>query len=335
MLLEDAKALARHAFTSGRMAHAYLLVGSPRGVAAEMAVFMMQMLACQEKDAPCGQCDVCRHIAARTWCDNLWVYPMKKSRVISVDQMRHGSGDNKLPPPYLLPWLSESSFAGGWKAAVLAGADRLNDAAANAFLKMLEEPPPRTLLLLLTDAPQLLLPTIRSRCQQIDLSEPPRELPDPWYGQVLSILANGNQAGPLAATSMSMRLQSVLTSMRQAAEKAAEEDLDEETGIEVESEEQDARISALYRESRSLLVLTLQRWFRDLLVLRAGGAPSTVHYQAYIDTLSERARRITLAQALANIDGIDSLSRQLERSIPESTAFPYWLDRMAMGAPLP
>ena len=335
MLLEDAKALARHAFTSGRMAHAYLLVGSPRGVAAEMAVFMMQLLACREQDAPCGRCDVCRQIAERTWCDNLWVYPMKKSRVISVDQMRHGSGENKLPPPYLLPWLSESSFAGGWKAAVLAGADRLNDAAANAFLKMLEEPPPKTLLLLLTDAPQLLLPTIRSRCQQIDLSEPPRELPEPWYGEVLSILAGRRQNGPLAATAMAMRLQAVLASMRDAAEKEVEKDLEEENGIEVESDEQAARISALYRESRSLLVLTLQRWFRDLLVLRAGGDPSIVHYQAYLDVLSERAKRLTLAQALTNIDGIDALDRQLERSIPESTVLPYWLDRLAMGAPLP
>lgn len=335
MLMEEAQALVRHAFASGRMAHAYLLVGSPRGVAAEMAVFMMQLLACQEENAPCGACETCRQIAARTWCDNLWIHPMKKSRVISVDQMRHGAGDNKIPPPYLLPWLSESSFAGGWKAAVLAGADRLNDAAANAFLKMLEEPPPRTLLLLLTDAPQLLLPTIRSRCQRFDLAEPPPELPDPWYGEVLSILANGNQGGPLAATALSTRLQSVLASMREAAEKQAEADLDDESGIDVESDEQDARISSLYRESRSLLILTLQRWFRDILVLRAGGDPSIIHYRAYLDNLTARARRITLAQALANLDGIDAMARQLERSIPESTVLPYWLDRMASGAALP
>lgn len=335
MLLEDAKALARHAFASGRLAHAYMLVGSPRGIAVEMAVFMLQLLACQAENAPCGHCDVCRQIAARTWCDNLWVYPMKKSRVISVDQMRRGSGENKIPPPYLLPWLSESSFAGGWKAAVLAGADRMNEAAANAFLKMLEEPPPRTLLLLLTDAPQLLLPTIRSRCQHFDLSEPPVELPEPWHEEVLSILKSEEQTGPLAATSMAMRLQSVLAEMRAAAEKEAEAELSEETGVEVESDEQEAHISALYRESRSLLILTLQRWFRDLLVLRAGGDASTVHYQAYLDTLSRRAKRLTLSQALANLDGIDSLARQLERSIPEATVLPYWLDRMTLGASLP
>lgn len=78
-----------------------------------------------------------------------------------------------MSPPYLLPWLSDTAFAGGWKVVVLAGADRLTNEAANAFLKMLEEPPPKTLILLLTDAPQALLPTIRSRCQRIDLDEPP------------------------------------------------------------------------------------------------------------------------------------------------------------------
>ncbi|HWD25790.1 MAG TPA: DNA polymerase III subunit delta' [Rhizomicrobium sp.] len=80
-----------------------------------------------------------------------------------------------------------TSGAGGWRIAIIDTADDMNDAAANALLKMLEEPPPRAMLLLLSNVPGRLLPTIRSRCQRLALrplddatleSELARLLPD-------------------------------------------------------------------------------------------------------------------------------------------------------------
>jgi DNA polymerase-3 subunit delta' len=65
--------------------------------------------------------------------------------------------------------MSTTSFSGGWKVAVIYGADRMREEAANAFLKTLEEPPAKTMFLLLTDAPEGILPTIASRSQRIDL----------------------------------------------------------------------------------------------------------------------------------------------------------------------
>ena len=62
-----------------------------------------------------------------------------------------------------------TSGAGGWRIAIVDTADDMNDAAANALLKMLEEPPARAMLLLLSNVPGRLLPTIRSRCQRLDL----------------------------------------------------------------------------------------------------------------------------------------------------------------------
>ena len=59
--------------------------------------------------------------------------------------------------------------AGGWRVAIVDTADDMNDNAANALLKMLEEPPARAMLLLLSNTPGRLLPTIRSRCQRLDL----------------------------------------------------------------------------------------------------------------------------------------------------------------------
>jgi DNA polymerase III subunit delta' len=62
-----------------------------------------------------------------------------------------------------------TSGAGGWRIAIVDTADDMNDAAANALLKLLEEPPARAMLLLLANAPARLLPTIRSRCQRLEL----------------------------------------------------------------------------------------------------------------------------------------------------------------------
>jgi DNA polymerase-3 subunit delta' len=62
-----------------------------------------------------------------------------------------------------------TSGAGGWRVAIIDTADDMSDQAANALLKALEEPPSRSMLMLLTNAPGKLLPTIRSRCQRLDL----------------------------------------------------------------------------------------------------------------------------------------------------------------------
>ena len=360
MRIDEARELFRQAIAARRLAHAYLLVGSPRGVAGELAIDLMQRLACLDPDkAPCKTCDRCRQVAARTWCDNLWVFPIKKSRVISIDQMRETAG-SKVSPPYLLPWLSDTAFAGGWKVVVLAGADRLTNEAANAFLKMLEEPPPKTLILLLTDAPQALLPTIRSRCQRIDLDEPPAELDEPWRSGLLAILAAEGGTGPVGAMAAGDRIHKILLDMKEHAAKLVEAEIDTEQGGSTADDQDDddddpdpdagepadgrregkaeddktvleARVSARYRELRTLLLVSLQRWYRDLLALRAGAPTATIHYQSHLGLLQQRAQRLTLAQALANVEGVEMLARQMERSLSERNLLSYWMDRLAGG----
>lgn len=76
--------------------------------------------------------------------------------VLSVDEVRRLTG-----------FFGLTSGAGGWRVAIIDTADEMNDAAANALLKALEEPPPRAMLLLIANAPGRLLPTIRSRCQRL------------------------------------------------------------------------------------------------------------------------------------------------------------------------
>jgi len=82
----------------------------------------------------------------------------KLMTVLSVDEIRR-----------LANFFGMTSGAGGWRVAIVDTADDMNDNAANALLKMLEEPPGRAMLLLLSNTPGRLLPTIRSRCQRLEL----------------------------------------------------------------------------------------------------------------------------------------------------------------------
>jgi DNA polymerase-3 subunit delta' len=82
----------------------------------------------------------------------------KMMTVLSVDEIRKLAG-----------FFGMTSGAGGWRVAVVDTADDMNEAAANALLKLLEEPPSRAMLLLVTNVPGRLLPTIRSRCQRLEL----------------------------------------------------------------------------------------------------------------------------------------------------------------------
>src|SRR5665213_2883367 len=109
----------------------------------------------------------------------------KLMTVLSVAEIRRLAG-----------FFGMTSGAGGWRVAIVDTADDMNDNAANALLKLLEEPPSRAMLLLLSNTPGRLLPTIRSRCQRLELRpldtamverELARLLPDSSSGEYASL----------------------------------------------------------------------------------------------------------------------------------------------------
>jgi DNA polymerase-3 subunit delta' len=108
----------------------------------------------------------------------------KLMTVLSVGEVRRLAG-----------FFGMTSGAGGWRVALVDTADDMNDNAANALLKILEEPPQRAILLLLANAPGRLLPTIRSRCRRLDL----RPLDDATTEKALAELLPSMKAAERAA----------------------------------------------------------------------------------------------------------------------------------------
>jgi DNA polymerase-3 subunit delta' len=165
----EAEATILEALRTGRMHHAWLITG-PEGVGkATLAYrFARRLLAgrpAEESLALDPTHPVFRRVAANSHADLLTVERMLNEKTrrmktqIAVEDVRKITGFMSLTPA-----------EGGWRVVVVDGAEDLNPASANALLKILEEPPPRAILLLVCAAPGRLLPTIRSRCRRLRLT---------------------------------------------------------------------------------------------------------------------------------------------------------------------
>jgi DNA polymerase III subunit delta' len=167
---EAALARAAHAIRGARVPSAWLITGPPgvgkATLAYTIARYLLRYGASAEGPADLAMAlndPVSKLIEARAHpgllvlsrrADDKGKLPTR----LKVDEVRR-----------LSSFFGLTASAGGWRVAVLDTDDDMNEEAANALLKNLEEPPPRGVLLVLAHAPGRLLPTIRSRCQRLDL----------------------------------------------------------------------------------------------------------------------------------------------------------------------
>jgi DNA polymerase III subunit delta' len=171
---------------------ASLLLMGPRGVGKQrLALWLAQRLLCTEPGAPCGTCKACRYVRELTHPDLHWVFPRPRLKDADPDleQVRDDYGEATAERAsnnglYAAPSGSEGIFVatvrslvqravmapamGKRKVFIVGDAERMvpqegSDMAANAFLKLLEEPPADTTIILTSSEPGALLPTIRSR----------------------------------------------------------------------------------------------------------------------------------------------------------------------------
>ncbi len=149
-----------NAVTRGKVHHAYLFVGSRGTGKTSTAKILAACLNCEQGPTiePCGVCDSCVSIANATSLD---VIEMDAASNNSVDDIRD-----------LREKVSYAPVSGRHKVYILDEAHMLSPQAWNAFLKTLEEPPPRTIFVLATTEAQKVLPTVVDRCHRFDFGRP-------------------------------------------------------------------------------------------------------------------------------------------------------------------
>ncbi|KJV27993.1 DNA polymerase III subunit delta' [Aquitalea magnusonii] len=160
-----------------RLPNAWLFIGPAGTGKLEFALHLAQSLLCEQLQAdhqPCGQCEACRWFAHGTHPDFRRLSPQTDDE----EEGKEAKPGRKLPlikieaVREVIEFAHLTAHRAGRRIIVVEPAENLNPAAANALLKILEEPPQDVLFLLVAQAAQRLLPTIRSRCRQFPLSAP-------------------------------------------------------------------------------------------------------------------------------------------------------------------
>lgn len=175
-----------------RLHHALLLTGA-KGIGKQrLSIELAKRLLCQqptEQSTACLRCKNCQLFEAGSHPDFTFISPNEKGS-IPIDVIRDATQR-----------ALRSAHQGGARVILLDQAHCMNPNAANALLKTLEEPPANVFLLLASDSPQLLLPTITSRCQVMPLATPEDKQVEAWLQQqgvkVSKAFLNASQLGPL------------------------------------------------------------------------------------------------------------------------------------------
>ncbi len=168
--LGGAQRRMREALSRGRLPHSLLLLSAPGLGAEQLGNWIGAMALCESSERPpCGACASCVLLRAGSHPDWHVVRLEEDAQQIKVDQIRG-----------LIESLSLSSYRGGYKVGIVEGAEALNANGANAFLKTLEEPTDRTLLVMIARPSHRLPATIASRCMRLHLRPPAQSVAVSW-----------------------------------------------------------------------------------------------------------------------------------------------------------
>lgn len=311
---ELAVSLLQRSLEKGTIAHAYLFVGPAHIGKMALATNLAQAVNCTSTERPCGICDSCVRIAAGKHAD-IQIIKLEQgaeageSRTkISVEQIDQILHSVNLPP-----------FEGRYKVFIIDGIEFLSIAAANRLLKTLEEPVGNDIFILLTANEAMILATVISRCQRIELfpvaiAKIEKELISRWQvdqekARLLSRLSEGR---PGWAVTMSLN-----TNLLQQRNEWLDEWL-EVLAADLESRFNiAAKITERYSQNRETIqqkLALLRDWWRDVLLVQADNPESITNIDRE-ETVHKFAEQISITQVRDFIQNIESTIVQLRQNV--------------------
>lgn len=320
----QAQALLERAALSGQISHAYLLTGPDHIGKTTLARAFVKLIQCTgrapDDPNPCGECPSCHKIEHGNHPDVAIVEPPAGKRWLPVESVREVLRSASLAP-----------YEGRWRAFILPGAEHMQAAPVNALLKTLEEPPPNVVLILTSAEPDLLLPTLVSRCQQVPMhpltpAEIARALVERWQveppeADLLAGLAGGRLGWAVAA--------------HQRPELRAERDALLQQIVGLATATRDARLRqvaplASDAEAARTAVEAWTLWWRDVL-LAAVGLPDLTSSGPARDMAQRLGRAIGPERAEAFLRRLLLAHQQLDQNAnPRLT-----LEVLALDMPVP
>lgn len=346
---ERARRMLSKLIASERVGGTYLFHG-PEGVGKRTtAVLLGQTLNCTGSRAhegePCGRCPSCLKIMHGNHPDIRYLFPVAASKKGGLDELLHDARWGERGPRFdraasisidgvreLRHEIAYAPFGGGMRVIIVCRAERMTAEAANAFLKMLEEPPPATLFVLTTAWPRTLLATVRSRCQAIPFSRLPSEGIEEALVERFGIdeVAAGASAA-MADGSLGRALDIAEGSLEEEREYA----LDLMRAAGEGSEETPEVVQRLARQSdrgevQRMLELLMTIW-RDVLLLRVGGAGELVNSDLEGD-LRDLASSRSLDEIMRTIGIIDEAVQAVEGNVNLGLVLSYVVSGLERAA---
>ncbi|MBU2535501.1 MAG: DNA polymerase III subunit delta' [Chloroflexi bacterium] len=307
---DRAVSILQRGLERGALAHAYLLVGPPHVGKMTLALNLARALNCESPETPCGQCQTCQKVTSGNHADVQIIGLTQngdaaEAKLISIDQVRDMQHSASLPP-----------FEGKCKVFIIEDAELLSVEAANCLLKTLEEPTDKMVFLLLATNEKLLLETVVSRCQRLELIPlPSLEMEEalqkqwgvePQRAKLLSRLSKGCLGWAIMAVSDDQILQ-------ERAEKL--KFLYEVIRSDTEKRfDHAARLAAQFVQNRAAVQERLDLWldwWRDLLLLKVG-CPDYVVNTDQLSILNEMAGHYTMEQIRDCLGSIRAAKGQLK-----------------------
>jgi DNA polymerase III subunit delta' len=255
--------------------HALLLHASGSLGQLELALAMAHAALCETPTPDgraCGRCAACHLLASRTHPDLRVLVPdaigLRLGWLVAAEEGGEGGSKSKAKPSRdikvdavraAIDWAQRTSARGRAKVLVIHPAEAMNETAANALLKTLEEPPGRLRLLLTASDPEALLPTVRSRCQRLPVAMPAAAQAVAWLES-----AGVAQAGPLLAAA---------GGLPHAALALHEEGIDAGSWARVPAWARNGQTAGLTGWPVARVVEALHKLCHDLMRLAAGGEP--------------------------------------------------------------
>jgi len=283
-----------------------LLFSGPQGVGKiETALVVAKALNClNQTDDACETCEVCTAINKGIFPDVMRISPEKET--LKIDQMRILK-----EAAYLRP------MVGRKRVFIVNPAEKMNPKASNSLLKILEEPPSSSHIILITSNPFLILPTIKSRCQVLSFSPVSRDdiarcLIEHDFSEekakILSLLVRGN-----LKQAMNMDWEEV-RSEREETWRVFLSFLRREPSTSFFKEYSGLRRGVADEEIRSKLEL-LASFSRDLVLIKENAGPEFLLNPDFESMLREEAPAARLEQVLAMLEQIEDQLNSLHRNV--------------------
>ncbi len=296
----------KNAINMNKISHAYIINGEAGMGKKMMAKTFAMTLQCEkQKDEPCMECRSCKQTLTMNQPDIKWV-THEKIGLISVDEIREQVNSDIQIKPY----------SSKYKIYIIDEAEKMNDAAQNALLKTIEEPPVYGIIILLTTNSNMLLSTILSRCVELNLRPVKDDIIKrylmekshvPDYQADMAVAFSGGNLGKAIKMATSSEFEELKNNVLQLVRNISSMTVAQMADLIKTAEKN--------KDGIDEYLDVLRNWYRDVLIYKATGDEKGVIFKEEMPHIRKQARQLSYESIENIVSAIDKVKIRLKSNV--------------------